>query len=141
MSASEKDIQNAILDWLHLMPGCQAWTNDNVGIWHPVKKVYLTRSSKHKRKGVSDILCCWRGRFLAIEVKKPGESPRSKETDFRYVIVPWVFLAEEIRYSKYIPEHIKDAIRVMAKFQKWIHGTEGYTDTMRSIRRCIEGKS
>ena len=35
------------------------------------------------RRGVPDILVCWRGRFLAIEVKRPPEGKKMPEAD------PW----------------------------------------------------
>tara|TARA_Y100000004_G_scaffold68047_1_gene76318 strand:+ start:18 stop:359 length:342 start_codon:yes stop_codon:yes gene_type:complete len=66
----EKDIQNAILDYLTVCPG-RFWTNASTGIYDPVKKCFR-RTPRHFVAGVSDILgvlpC---GTFVAIEVKTP----------------------------------------------------------------------
>ena len=32
--------------------------------------------------GIADILGCWRGRFIAIELKMPGEEPTELQKDF-----------------------------------------------------------
>lgn len=67
---TEKEIENAILDYLTLCPG-EFWRNNSVGVFDPVKKTFR-RPSRYHRNGVSDILgilpC---GTFVAIEVKTP----------------------------------------------------------------------
>lgn len=30
---------------------------------------------RHSVAGIPDLLICWQGRFIAIELKRPGESP------------------------------------------------------------------
>lgn len=66
----EKDIENAILDYLTVCPG-QFWRNNSVGVYDAAKKTFR-RPSRYHRNGVSDILgilpC---GTFVAIEVKTP----------------------------------------------------------------------
>jgi len=65
---TEKEIENAILDYLTLLPGVY-WKNNTVGVYDPVKKVHR-KPGKHHRNGVSDILGLdANGRFIAIEVK------------------------------------------------------------------------
>ena len=65
---TEKEIENAILDYLALLPGCY-WKNNTVGVYDPIKKVHR-KPGKHHRNGVSDILGVdSSGRFIAIEVK------------------------------------------------------------------------
>lgn len=34
-----------------------------------------THGSAYQKRGVPDILLCWRGRFVGIEVKQSGQSP------------------------------------------------------------------
>lgn len=68
----EKDIERAILLYLELLPECFAWKNDNVGIYDPRKKTYRKVVSKFKPAGVADIIGIYMGKFLAIEVKRPG---------------------------------------------------------------------
>lgn len=65
---SEKQIQNAILDYLALLPGTY-WACNNTGIYDNNRKAYR-KPSKHFRHGVSDILGITNdGTFVAIEVK------------------------------------------------------------------------
>ena len=65
---TEKQIENAILDYLTFLPGMY-FKNNSVGIYDPVKKVHR-KPSKYHRNGVSDILGCdGNGSFVAIEVK------------------------------------------------------------------------
>ena len=41
---------------------------DTKGIWH-----FSPVSNGMGRHGIPDIICCWNGRFLAIECKAPGK--------------------------------------------------------------------
>lgn len=53
----------------------KAWLTAR-GIWHctPI-------GSQFGSAGVPDVLCCWNGRFLGIEVKAPGK--RSNTSDLQ----------------------------------------------------------
>ena len=67
---TEKQIENAILDYLALLPGTY-WKCNNVGLWDSNKKVYR-QPGRHFRHGTSDILGIMgdgSGRLVAIEVK------------------------------------------------------------------------
>lgn len=67
----ERLVRNAIVDWLR-MHRIMCWIFDSVGIFDPNKRVYLTRSSKYKIKGLPDIHGILPGgRFLGVEVKQP----------------------------------------------------------------------
>lgn len=62
----EKDIQNKIICFINSQPGCYS--------------VKVT-NGMYSKGGVSDILACVKGRFVAVEVKTPGEKPtRLQET-------------------------------------------------------------
>lgn len=41
---------------------------DAAGVWH-----FSPVSNGMGRHGIPDIICCWHGRFIAIEVKAPGK--------------------------------------------------------------------
>lgn len=41
---------------------------DAKGVWH-----FSPVSNGMGRHGIPDIICCWDGKFLAIEVKAPGK--------------------------------------------------------------------
>lgn len=45
--------------------GAFGWRSNSVGIFDPVRRIYRTAP----KKGVSDILACYKGKFIAIEVK------------------------------------------------------------------------
>lgn len=65
---TEKQIENAILDYLSYLPGCY-WKNNSVGVYDVARKVHR-KPGKYFRPGVSDILGIDNtGRFIAIEVK------------------------------------------------------------------------
>jgi hypothetical protein len=86
----EIDLVRACLDWLALRR-IKAWRANNTGVYDPVKKVYRTFQGL---RGVSDILGIVPqtvvidgervtfGNFLAIEVKRPGESLRPEQEQF-----------------------------------------------------------
>lgn len=53
--SDEKTIQSAILKFLNSL--------------HP--EVYAVKVILANKRGVPDILCCYKGKFIAIEVKRP----------------------------------------------------------------------
>lgn len=65
--ATEKQIQNAILQWLNLQRNVFAF-RQNSGIFF-ITQNNKTRAIKAGIKGVSDIIGICKKRFLAIEVK------------------------------------------------------------------------
>ena len=78
----EKQIENEILNWLSSQ-GIFAWKNQSVGIYNPVRKAFMRRTSPHHIKGVSDILGILKdGRLLAIEVKAKYGKPSPEQTLF-----------------------------------------------------------
>jgi len=65
----EKDIQRQILDFLHYHK-VFAWRNQTTGIFDTKRKVFR---SNQTLKGAADIFAVLNnGRFVAIEVKRPG---------------------------------------------------------------------
>lgn len=68
MSKLEQDIQKNIIDFLE-KNGFLAIKHNNIGIY--------------ARAGVPDILACSnQGRFIGIEVKRPGEKPKPIQQAF-----------------------------------------------------------
>lgn len=76
---SEKEIENAIIETLNLIPKCKVWKNQSAGIFDPQKKVFR-KLTKYQIRGVSDILGIYRGKMLCLEVKsKTGKlTPEQK---------------------------------------------------------------
>lgn len=57
-----------------------AWRNNTTGVYDPKRGVFRTFAG---RKGVSDLLGVLPGgRFLAVEVKRPGEVPTLDQKEF-----------------------------------------------------------
>lgn len=75
----EKNIQKSIKDYLELKKYTVVKFS-SVGIYDRNSNSYIPQG----RKGVSDLLCCQpkTGRFIAIEVKKPGNKPSEFQSDF-----------------------------------------------------------
>ena len=78
----EKDIQNAILEWLKWQPRAFCWQNGTKGSWNPTTQRFHSLP-KHCKRGAADILGMWDERFLAIEVKMPGKHP----TEFQHIFL------------------------------------------------------
>ena len=53
----EKDITAAILRYLRSLPECFCWKE---------------HGGQYGTAGIPDIICCYRGRFIGLEVKRPG---------------------------------------------------------------------
>lgn len=78
-SASEQGIQKSILDYLRLKKYV-AFKHHSTGSGVRNGKAFFF---SHSEKGISDIIACSReGRFIAIEVKKPGGKPSEEQLDF-----------------------------------------------------------
>jgi penicillin-binding protein-related factor A (putative recombinase) len=103
MTATEKQIENSILNYLEFLPECFTWKNQSAGTFDPKKGVFRLSKNKHHINGVSDILGIVRGRFLAIEVKD--------EKEYKYVIKHY----DEIKSGRYTTnvkkkDHLKNQI-------------------------------
>ena len=74
----EQSIQRAILDYLRWR-GIPCYKHQNAGIRKPDGGYIPTHT-----RGVSDIIGCIpkTGRFLAIEVKRPGGKPTQEQQQF-----------------------------------------------------------
>lgn len=75
-----------------------------------------------------------------LEGIKTKTGPKSKSTDFRYITVPWVVLYSKGKHSKKLPPHILSCLKVLARFQKRIHGTRGVADTVAAIKQNLRKK-
>jgi len=80
----EKDIQKSILDYLRLKK-CLVFKHHSTGF---TMKDGEARAFRYGMKGVSDIIGCLpSGRFLAIEVKRPGKKPSPDQDEFLKQVV------------------------------------------------------
>ena len=63
----EQDIQTSIMNYISSIGGLPLKFN-NIGIY--------------AKAGVSDIIACIKGRFVSIEVKRPGKKPTQLQENF-----------------------------------------------------------
>lgn len=68
LKTTEKLIENSVLDFLNHQQGMFAFKVNTRGIYDPTRNVFRTLS-KGIVPGTADIICCYYGRFIAIEVK------------------------------------------------------------------------
>lgn len=93
----ETEIKKNIIRRLNLIPGC----------WAASFNASQIGSQQMVPKGCSDILCCYRGKFIAIECKKPGKKQSVSQVVFeekirraggKYILATdWETVAKEIR--------------------------------------------
>ncbi len=62
--ASEKAIARQITTWLSGQPGCF---------------FFRATGGRGQMGGLPDIIVCWRGRFVGLEVKQPGRYPTARQ--------------------------------------------------------------
>lgn len=55
-----------------------AWRNNTLGVFDRRRGLFRTAP----KKGVSDIICCFKGRFIAIEVKSPKDKLSPEQEGF-----------------------------------------------------------
>ena len=77
----EVALRRRICAWLRFH-GALVWVHDSVGIWDPTKKTFRRNVDPYRRKGVSDILGIWKGKFVAIEVKIKGRYATKEQEEF-----------------------------------------------------------
>ncbi len=76
----EKDIQKAIVEYLRLVGAVAIRVNSGaISGEHNGKKRFVRFNSE---PGCSDIIACLAGRFVAIEVKRPGKKATDAQTSF-----------------------------------------------------------
>lgn len=80
---TEKQIENQALTYLS-NKGFFVWKNQSVGVFNPKTGGFQKSRNNHHINGVSDILGITRdGRFIAIEVKRPYFSKKTKSFKHR----------------------------------------------------------
>lgn len=82
MQPSESQIQASILQWLSYQgTDVMAW-RQNAGMVFRQDKTGKTHGVRLGIMGISDIIGIWKGKPLAIEVKKPKNKPTVYQEDF-----------------------------------------------------------
>ena len=75
----ERDIQKAIIAYLTLIGAAVVRVNSGLLPTPAGRRVRFNRAS---RGNCSDVLACWRGLFIAVEVKRPGGKPTAGQSEF-----------------------------------------------------------
>ena len=79
----ERQLQNAILEYLNYLPDVVAIPYDNKGTYDPTRKRFRTRP-KYYIKGVGDIVGWFRtGHLFWMEIKNPGRYQSSDQKTFQ----------------------------------------------------------
>ena len=58
------NLTNQIIDYIYSVGG-YAWRASSVGVYDTKTHAYRTAP----KKGVSDVLACWKGKLIAVEIK------------------------------------------------------------------------
>ena len=78
---TEKKIENEVLTYLSTVEDFFAFKINTTGIFDPKTKKFRKIVNKFIHKGTSDILACYKGRFIAIEIKKPAPNKTYESKD------------------------------------------------------------
>lgn len=107
MGTPERLIENAIFAFLK-SKNIMCWKTDSVGIFNPVRKVYMKSHNPHRIRGVSDCLGILPdGRFLALEVKAPKGYPTKEQKEFVANIIKNGGVAAVVRSVQEVEELLK----------------------------------
>ena len=99
----ESKIQKDIIKYLKTVPNLKYIKKD---------------AGAYSTSGISDLLICYRGQFIAIEVKRPGEHPTPLQLKFLNDIL----MAGGGNYVAYDVEMVKRIVNTVAGFSIVING-------------------
>ena len=77
----ESDIKHEITKYLKLR-GCVVVPQRSVGIYKKDTGKFIPYM-----KGISDLLCCYRSMFVALEGKRPGKKPNDNQQAFLAAVI------------------------------------------------------
>lgn len=119
MGDSEKLIEDAILKWLNLQFNCFAFKQDVRGIWDQQRKFYR-KANKWTPKGGSDILVCFQGRFISLEVKTPATHKRFFTHPGSHELRQQEFM-KTVQRAGGLAYVVSSLIEVQTLFTSWLH--------------------
>lgn len=80
---SANRITQNVLRIVNMQPGCTAYRINNVGVWDEKKQI---RRKGNTEKGLPDVWCCVRGRFVVVEVKAGKDKLNKHQEQRRFEI-------------------------------------------------------
>ena len=133
MDISEQIVQNLILDYLGHLSNSYPLKIEISG-----KKTYVNGvmkmipfKNKYHRKGCSDILLCYEGKFYCFEVKKESEYLKIKKNYNRISTTPIKLLPEYLHRAKRQMNFIEDVRRA--------GGLGDFVCSLDQVRLILEG--
>lgn len=69
-------VKKAIMEWLSYQSNCSVFPVATTGLYDPVQKRFRKSAG---RPGTPDILVCWNGKFVGIEVKSATGKPTANQ--------------------------------------------------------------
>lgn len=115
--SKSNDLTKAIIHEFYLA-GAYAWRASSVGIFDRKLGGYRTAA----KKGVSDILACYNGILIAVEVKIGKDRMSDEQVGFMRNILKVggeAFVAKDIEEFKTWWKDVKDILDVKMKNKKW----------------------
>lgn len=98
----EKDIQRKVCDYLH-NHGFFFWRSNNIPVWGRSNdgKMRWRAMPKYSRRGVADIIVLHQGKFIGLEIKRPGEKLKPDQEKFAEDVernggIYWIISSVEI---------------------------------------------
>lgn len=79
---TEAQTLNVVIEYLRARRVPHARVNNTGTIIQRGGKTFFGRR-KHEQKGVADVLACWKGWPLALEIKAPGKKQRPEQVDWQ----------------------------------------------------------
>lgn len=81
---NQAQVKSAIAEYINYLSGGVAWVINVSGV--PVKGNPHIMRKNPEMKGLADVLGCYRGRFLFIEVKLPGDKEDPDQEEKRLAV-------------------------------------------------------
>jgi len=118
MKLTEKLIEESIIKWLNLQFNCYAFKMDVKGTWDPQRK-FFRKVSKNVALGGSDIICCFKGRFISIEVKSPEAHKRFFNNPGAHELRQQGFMSK-VKSAQGLAYVVSSLDEVRELFQNWM---------------------
>jgi len=81
---TEQQIEKQIYEFLNGISGCLCYKTGTTGLSKGGRHV---KSNPMERKGKADLVCCFRGVYVGIEVKKPGGKQSEDQKTFESDVI------------------------------------------------------
>lgn len=116
---TEKEIENAVLDWLRLQSGVLAFKVNTIGVYDQ-RGGFYRKTSKHVMKGTPDILGCAEIEgmpiFFGMEIKtqtgRQSDDQKFFEETLKMRTKGFYFVIRSLKDAELALSHIQETVRV-----------------------------